>query len=82
MLLSPARAGGRPEMMADEALRMSVLQVLLVIILYLSVVTLAFLANRRFGSRRQAAERTPSEDEMQWLKELSTLRLEERHPCC
>ena len=51
-------------------------------LLVLSIFLLAVLANRLLGLHLTASDGPMTDAETQWHRELSALRLEERHPYC
>ncbi len=55
---------------------------LLFLLVLLSAMALAVLANRLLGLRIEKERPVASDAERRWLDELAVLRLEERHPCC
>ncbi len=66
---------------SDETWR-SAVPFLLFLLLLLSAMALAYLANRLLGLRIETEIAVESDAERRWLDELAVLRLEERHPCC
>ncbi len=52
------------------------------LLVLVSIMALAFLANRRLGLRIEKPRPVESEAERRWLEELAVLQLEERHRVC
>lgn len=61
---------------------MSAVPFLLFLLVLLSAMALAVLANRLLGLRIEKEIAVTSDADQRWLDELAVLRLEERHPCC
>ena len=55
---------------------------LLFLLVLLSAMALAYLANRLLGLRIEKEIAVTSDAERRWLEELAVLQLEERHPVC
>ena len=54
----------------------------LFLLVLLSAMALAYLANRLLGLRIEKEIAVTSEAERRWLEELAVLKLEERHRVC
>ena len=55
---------------------------LLFLLVLLSAMALAYLANRLLGLRIEKEQAVTSDAERRWLRELAVLKLEERHRVC
>ncbi len=58
------------------------MQLIMPALIIAAVFLLAILANRLLGLKPDAPKAAPSDAEKQWLNELATLNLDERHPYC
>jgi len=58
------------------------MQLILPVLVTLAILLLAMLANRWLGLKLDAPKGVATDAEIQWQKELATLKLDERHPYC